>query len=186
MEIKRYYTKKEIIENGDLKEILLNLNLGIDFEVEKIDVSIAKMVGNSERKINLFDMGKGSHAFLSLIIASHNSSSKLKLIPEEPETHLHPMWQSKLAEVFLTSDKKLLIETHSEYMIRKAQVMVAKGQVKPEEVGIIYLGADPSAPDYVRHIDILPNGRLSQDFGPGFFDESTKLLVELMQYGGLN
>lgn len=52
------------------------------------------------------------------------------LLIEEPETHLHPKYQSMLAEMFLdayiTYNIQFVIETHSEYLIRKFQTFVAK------------------------------------------------------------
>ena len=52
------------------------------------------------------------------------------LLIEEPETHLHPKYQSMLAEMFLDAytayNIQFVIETHSEYLIRKFQTFVAK------------------------------------------------------------
>lgn len=52
------------------------------------------------------------------------------LLIEEPETHLHPKYQSMLAEMFLdaytTYNIQFVVETHSEYLIRKFQTFVAK------------------------------------------------------------
>ena len=49
---------------------------------------------------------------------------------EEPEIHLHPKYQSLLADMFLEAYKTynihFIIETHSEYLIRESQVLVSK------------------------------------------------------------
>lgn len=48
---------------------------------------------------------------------------------EEPENHLHPKLQSLLADMFLDAytnyNIHFIVETHSEYLIRKSQVLVA-------------------------------------------------------------
>ena len=64
------------------------------------------------------------------------------MLIEEPETHLHPKYQSMLAEMFLdaytTYNIQFVIETHSEYLIRKFQTFVAKydgGRILSEKIG---------------------------------------------------
>ena len=62
---------------------------------------------------------------------------------EEPEIHLHPNYQSKLAEMFVEAYQKynihFIIETHSEYLIRKLQTLVAKKNIKEDGISIQYV-----------------------------------------------
>ena len=74
---------------------------------------------------------------------------------------------------------QLIVETHSEYLIRRLQYLVATNAAKPEDIVIYYLGPDPEAEDYVKRITIAPSGKLSESFGPGFTDESTNLMIDL-------
>lgn len=109
------------------------------------------------------------------------------LLIEEPESNLHPKLQSLLADFFIdvakTFEVTLLIETHSEYLIRRLQVLTAAGEVKPEHSVIYYLDGNlPSDSDkFVRKININPDGSLTNDFGPGFIDEATNWKMELMR-----
>jgi len=69
-------------------------------------------------------------------------------------------------------------------MIRKFQYLVAKGEMKPEDVVIYYLHDPNDIPEgekQVKKIEILPDGSLSDDFGPGFFDEATNWKFELLR-----
>ena len=110
------------------------------------------------------------------------------LILEEPETNLHPSFQSKLADLISKSiddyNMQFLIETHSEYLIRKLQYLTAKGEVKPEDVVIYYFNDPnniPAGEKQVKKINILEDGSLSDDFGPGFYDEAATWELELLK-----
>ena len=82
-------------------------------------------------------------------------------------------------EPFYTPTHQLVVETHSEYLIRRLQYLVATGVASPEDVAIYYLGPDPSADNYIKRITIAPSGKLSESFGPGFTDEATNLMIDL-------
>ena len=118
---------------------------------------------------------------------------------EEPEANLHPRLQSLLAQLFMEPEPYLLstrrpntslrrtrinqslpfqfiIETHSEYLIRKLQLLVAQGRHPSENVLIHYM-EQPNA----RRITILEDGKLSEIFGPGFFDEADESAMQLFR-----
>ena len=56
--------------------------------------------------------------------------------------------------------------------------------MKPEDV-VIYYFHDPNdipkGKKHVKKITILDDGSLSDDFGPGFFDEAANLELELLK-----
>ena len=106
---------------------------------------------------------------------------------EEPEIHLHPRFQSLLAEMFVEAYKKynihFIIETHSEYLIRKLQVMVAdkNNSLISNNVSLYYAEKDENGVSTNRKIEFLEDGRLSDSFGSGFFDEATGLSMDLLR-----
>lgn len=105
---------------------------------------------------------------------------------EEPENHLHPKLQSLLADMFLEAneiaDVQFLVETHSEYLIRKSQVLVKKWYEENKETDkscpfqayYIPSGGTPYSLGYRK------DGKFSESFGPGFYDESANLTFEIM------
>lgn len=107
---------------------------------------------------------------------------------EEPEIHLHPSYQSLLAEMFADAYKNygihFIIETHSEYLIRRLQTLVAQKLVSSEEISLLYVYGQknirPKGTTLIDNIDILPNGILSKPFGSGFFDEADNLALQLL------
>lgn len=181
---------------------------------------------------HLVDLGYGFTQLLPLILRAYQtlrvSYSPMKgrytFLVEEPETNLHPNLQSKLADLFkdlsFPDDGQVVVETHSEYLIRRLQYLVAKNEARRKEarqkqneaeqekkkleslpsylashrpedalrkrIAIYYLGDDPEADDYIRRIEIMENGQLSQDFGSGFFDEGTNLMLGIHKYGSQN
>ena len=105
---------------------------------------------------------------------------------EEPEIHLHPKYQSLLAEMFYEAYKEyniqFIIETHSEYLLRKIQTFVGAKKLAPNEVSMIYVEDDDEVrkgAQKVRRIPVKEDGRLAAPFGPGFYDEADNLSLEL-------
>ena len=109
-------------------------------------------------------------------------------IIEEPETGLHPAFQSKIAEMLVDLQKtfnvNLIIETHSEYLIRKLQYLTATNEIKPDDAVIYYFNNPKKVPEgeeQIKKITIDKNGSLSDSFGPGFIDEGTNLKFEILR-----
>jgi predicted ATPase len=108
------------------------------------------------------------------------------LVLEEPESNLHPNLQSLLADLLVKVIDKypisFIIETHSEYLIRKLQYLVAKQKISPDSISLNYFnmkynGNSPFIK--VKKIPISPDGRLEEEFGTGFFDEADNIAIQL-------
>ncbi len=114
---------------------------------------------------------------------------------EEPEIHLHPKYQSMLADMLVEAYKKynvhFIVETHSEYLIRKLQVLVAGKdneedlQISNDEISILYVNSpkvvEETGEPQVKQIGIQEDGRLDSPFGTGFFDEADNQAMELLR-----
>ena len=186
-----------------LKE--LELGDGIRIEIIEGTSSVIKINKNG-KDFNLIDQGFGVAQIVSVmleivLIAQKSTdefegqlfSNKPPVIVEEPEANLHPRLQSKLAEMFIDAVDKFkiqfLIETHSEYFIRKFQYLTAKKIITPNDTVIYYFHDPlkvPLAEQQVKKIQILEDGSLSQDFGTGFFDEALNWKFELLKLKNKN
>lgn len=176
------------------------LRIGKSFHLEYIHDSESfkfEVVTEAGNTFNLIDFGTGIRQIIFMLFALRNKPNDRKdrtILLEEPENNLHPAYQSKLADIFVHAynrSNNLIIETHSEYLIRKLQYLVAKGECKPEHVVIYYIDHPdpakraPGAPQ-VREITLDKNGRMSHDFGPGFFDEADNLAIQLFNFNQQN
>lgn len=110
------------------------------------------------------------------------------VVLEEPEANLHPALQSKLADLIVESYKRfnlqIIIETHSEYLIRKLQFLTGKGMIKTTSSQIYYFYHPDKIPEgesQVKKININKDGSLTDNFGVGFFDEATSWKFELLK-----
>lgn len=200
--IKKYQSTLEMIEHiGDDEEDLTILGgqyLFIKRWLQKFNVSeeikpfIDNQFGFQSLEVNgrpLIEQGTGiaQIVYILLSIALNPEHDKIFLI-EEPEANLHPKFQSLLADMFIdaakTFDIQFIIETHSEYLIRKMQYLTAKKEVACTDTVIYYFHDPnnvPAGEPQVKKIEILEDGSLSSDFGAGFFDEATNWKFELMR-----
>lgn len=107
---------------------------------------------------------------------------------EEPEIHLHPKFQSMLADMFLEAYQKynihFIIETHSEYLIRRTQVITSEQRYESlEELNeknpfrVYYIDKDSLLYDMCYRT----NGLFTEKIGEGFMDEASKLHMMLLK-----
>ena len=111
---------------------------------------------------------------------------------EEPESNLHPDFQTKVADLFADAWTKFkiqfLLETHSEYMIRKIQLLISKKELDHSDVEIYYINRTKDIDkENSRVIALKPNedGSFDREFGKGFYDEAAELSLEFYMNKGM-
>jgi len=112
------------------------------------------------------------------------ANSDSTLIFEQPELHLHPKVQTRLADFFIslsTIDKQCIVETHSEYLINRLRYLVAisKGETLSNNSILYFVEKENSISKY-NEIRINKYGVI-KDWPKGFFDESEKLASKMLE-----
>jgi predicted ATPase len=157
-----------------------------DDEIEyKLDVDVFegvfyKLLINNQNVANFGDGFKNLISIiLPIILEEIEKNEQQNFIIEEPEIRLHPKMQSLLADLFkeLSKTHNFIIETHSEYMIRKFQILIANGELDKDNIRIYYIENSGK----IRNMIVNENGSIKQNFGKGFFDESASLTIELLK-----
>ena len=105
------------------------------------------------------------------------------LIIENPESHLHPAGQSKIAELCAIASSQgvqIIIETHSDHFLNGIRVATKKEILKPESSQIYYFRKEKNELETkIDKLNIDKNGKIDE-WPIGFFDEWDNKLDELL------
>lgn len=114
-----------------------------------------------KHKVNLSDVGFGLSQILPVIIATVDASHQSSVLINQPEVHLHPSSQAQLADYFYSEskNKNFIIETHSEYLINRFRLLVAKGKLSKSDISILYIDNGSDGP-IINEVTIDSHGAL--------------------------
>lgn len=104
----------------------------------------------SSAKVMLTDVGFGVSQILPVLVLCYYVPEGSTILLEQPEIHLHPSVQSGLADVFLdvakNRDVQVIVESHSEHLLRRLQLRIAQEKVQPDDVALYFCepGSDGS------------------------------------------
>ncbi len=198
MAVHEFYKLKATVESEErtfVKKWMQEFSIGDDFNIEPhaSEAYTLKVLSNGEW-VHLGDKGMGSIQVMILILQLATIISQYKesingnlVMIEEPELNLHPRLQSLIADLFSYMNNKyglrFLIETHSEYLIRRTQVLVAKQKYKDikdlkgnNKFAVYYFPSDGNPYEMKYRTD----GKFSNEFGKGFFDVAADLAFEII------
>ncbi|HUJ30544.1 MAG TPA: DUF3696 domain-containing protein [Candidatus Acidoferrum sp.] len=135
---------------------------------------------------DLTHVGVGVSQVLPIVVLALLADRGSTLIFEQPELHLHPRVQSRLADFFLSMmllGKQCIVETHSEHLINKLRQHVASSD-QPEMANniVMYFVEATSGKSTYRRVEITPSGTI-KDWPKGFFDEGEELAAEILKAG---
>jgi len=136
-----------------------------------------------QRPVNLADYGFGASQILPVIVECLYSPEGATILIEQPEIHLNAHHQLELpnffAELLQTTRKQFIVETHSEYFLKRLGTLVLQGVLKPEEVNVLYCYADESG-SHIHPITLDEFGQYSW-WPSDFLSEAYEGTVEYLE-----
>ena len=191
---------------NDVEDWMKEFDIGTDFEIKNVEglASIIEIEENGKKR-NLVDKGFGAGQIFAILFRTALTINEISddnwqkseeavnplILIEEPEANLHPALQSKLAEFFedayWTFGIRFIVETHSEYLLRASQILMKEWKTsfmnseniledQEEPFGVYYF--DKEEGPYKMHY--REDGKFKNEFGPGFFDESSNLAFDIL------
>ena len=99
---------------------------------------------------NIVDVGYGVSQILPILVQILDPPISLEpvvgpyfFLLQQPEVHLHPRAQAELSSLLAILASKgprsFIVETHSDNMIDRARIEIRKGNIRPEDLSLIYL-----------------------------------------------
>jgi predicted ATPase len=160
----------------DLTSDLQSTDLALDVTAHRLnDVAIEINVQLvNYRNDNIADVGVGVSQVLPVLVALRAAEAGRLVYIEEPEIHLHPRAQTKLADILAGAAKRgvrVVAEIHSTLLLTAIQTLVAKGELSPDLVKLHWFQRDPKTGiTQVNSTGLDANGAFREDW-PEDFDE---------------
>ena len=163
----------------------MNLADGLKVQSLKGSSRYMLLIKNGEEFVNIKDVGVGVSQVIPVVVAALFAEPGHIVIVEEPESHLHPLAQSLLANLFsqVSNERgvQFILETHSEHLFRRMQTLVAKDEISQEDAALYFVEKENSRAK-LKELRIDDYGRIS-DWPDKFFGDAigeTQELARLM------
>lgn len=124
---------------------------------------------------DLTHVGVGVSQILPILVACLLADEDTVIIIEQPELHLHPKVQARLADFFIAMamvGKQCILETHSEHVLGRIRWRIAASVENTLEKNVrVYFSEKPGEATEYRPVVINEFGAIA-NWPVGFFDET--------------
>ncbi|WP_249116676.1 DUF3696 domain-containing protein [Ciceribacter sp. L1K23] len=182
------YAQSETLSLHDATVLWLAY-LGVADEVKATDSGVfgnrlQVANGDTSRWHDLTNVGVGVSQILPLVVTSLLAPAGSVLIFEQPELHLHPRVQARLADLFIAlalDGKQMVLETHSEYLIDRIRLRIALSDDPgaAQLVNILFTEKH-SEESKITPVEVSEYGAIS-NWPKDFFDQSQKDVARLLK-----
>jgi len=181
-ERKMVEVKQRIVDSLKTLGLITHLDIhqiGKRLGPKVVEISVAPKL--KRQSVTIADVGFG----LSQVLPLAAYDARLErgyLIAYQPEVHLHPYAQSRLADLFAKSVKRgnqVFVETHSPDLILRLQAKVVSKELRPDEVKVFCLSNERGTTEIVP-VSFRPEGSPTIPWPPGFLDTSLTLARDLV------
>lgn len=157
------------------------LDLPVEISSERVNTQTAQIFYKSDGIPNIQprQLGAGVSYLAKILILCLRAKEGDVVMIENPEIHLHPAAQSRLAEFLafmIKSGVQLIVETHCENVLNRLRYEVFSENLRPEDI-VIFYKQEITTP-FLR-IGVKSNGQYDREFPEGFFDATLDALVQI-------
>ena len=137
-------------------------------------------VDKGSPEVLLPDVGFGVSQVLPVIVLLNHVPEGSTVILEQPEIHLHPEVQSNLADAIIeiaeTRDLQVIVESHSEHLLRRLQRRVAEERISADMVRLYFVSQE-SGEACLTDIGLNEYGEI-MNWPPDFFGDEMEEISE--------
>ncbi len=138
---------------------------------------------NRTNEYSPLNVGFGLTYVLPVIVAILKAKSDDLIIIENPESHLHPAGQSKIAKlcaIAVANGVQIIIESHSDHFLNALRVATKQEIISPNDSIIYYFSKkQDSLETQIEEIKLNQDGSID-NYPKGFFDQFDNDLDELL------
>lgn len=144
-----------------------NMGLVEEFKITRVandrqDYDVKVKTKGSTTLTDIPDVGFGLSQVLPVLVQLYYAPANSIIIMEQPELHLHPSAQSSLADAMIDAlysrenarerNVQLIVETHSEHLLRRFQRRIAE-KALPKEAFAAYFANSDASPSVLEPLD---------------------------------
>lgn len=137
-------------------------------------------------RVNIADVGFGVSQIFPILLEGLRMPKNGTLVLEQPEIHLHPSLQMKMADYFIAmalSGKNMVIETHSDHIInRLVRRVIESDESELSDLLSIYFVNNSVDGAYLTEVEVDPFHGIV-NWPNGFFDQGADELEMIMRAG---
>jgi predicted ATPase len=164
----------------------IKVNAKLYNELQQVNLTYAYVYGkNKTNEYSPLNVGFGLTYVLPIIVAILKAEPDDLLIIENPESHLHPAGQSKIAKLCalaVANGVQIIVESHSDHFLNAIRVATKQGILKAEDSVVYYFSkTSDSMETKVEEININANGSIDA-YPKGFFDQFDDDLDALIEW----
>lgn len=158
---------------------------------DRFSLMLTPTGGQAPVRIPITDTGEGMAQVLPVLVLGALArqgqlGSRPFLLVEHPELHLHPAIHAELAAFFCELARDIdgpttVLETHSENVLLRVQLAIARGELDPAKVIVHWVRSLPEGPAVVESITFDELARPQGDWPPRVFSSDIQQARELLE-----
>jgi predicted ATPase len=147
-------------------------NMGLTWKVKagsvndtEVELKVGRLPhstrGGAHDLVNIADVGFGVSQSLPVVVALLAAHPGQLVYLEQPEIHLHPLAQRRLAGILKDAVNRgviAVVETHSALLLREVQTLIAKKELRKEDVALHWFMRDAHGETTVQTAELDDNG----------------------------